>query len=163
MNMAPFFCHSHWGGREFLKSVATQLGGESGSRTLWPYYYGLRISNPLHYHPAHSPYLSLDSNLVLVLSICASHSADRDDWRKRWDSNSRTLSDRLFSRQVQSTGLCHVSNKPYRNTLPSLTYDWRNQRKLTTCSCVAIMYFYMAGEMRFELMILISKTSALGL
>jgi len=25
------------------------------------------------------------------------------------------------------------------------------------------MYFYMAGEMRFELMILISKTSALGL
>ena len=44
-----------------------EFGGELGSRTLWPYFYDLRISNPLHYHPARSP-----------------------NWWKRWDSNSRT-------------------------------------------------------------------------
>ena len=31
-------------------------------------------------------------------------------WRKRWDSNSWTISRRQFSRLLQSTGLCHISS-----------------------------------------------------
>ena len=31
------------------------FGGASGSRTLSPYFYDVRISNPLPYHPAHAP------------------------------------------------------------------------------------------------------------
>ena len=34
------------------------IGRVSGSRTLWPTFVSLRISNPLHYHPAHTRYLA---------------------------------------------------------------------------------------------------------
>ena len=51
----------------FIKFLV--LGGEPGSRTLWPYYYDLRISNPLHYHPARSPLLLLYTQHAIVSTI----------------------------------------------------------------------------------------------
>ena len=121
-----------------VQHTPTFLGGDCGSRTHSPYHY--------------------DDRLAIC---CITILPNLHVWRKAEESNPIPFLRTWFSRPVAGPSPLHYF--PYRNILILHTFSDMTPRSCFTEPASSLECFYMAPEIRIELILLESKSSVLPL